>query len=220
MKILAIAQLEDRTSPDQQILKQTVQPDRVIWHEDKNPAEGINARRIRIAENHKLLQDIVKAYQPDLVWQLEGDSLLPDNCLEVLIENYKELKHPTFGYISGVQVGRHGIYALGAWHVSENEFSSVDYRLKGIQEVDATGFYCLLSPAYVWLKGVAHWTDEPYGPDVNWALSLKSQGFRNYANMDLQIGHKTKRGEIWPTHASTSNVRFVKTDSGWKYRTS
>lgn len=218
MNILCIAQVEDRTNLDAQILKQTVQPDRVIFHVDEHPAQGINARRIRITENHARLREIVKAYQPDLVWQVEGDCNLPNDALERLLVDYDMLKGDDFGYVSGIQVGRHGIYCLGAWrNFTEDGFESIDHKLTGIQPVDATGFYCLLAPTDVWLSGECEWTDEVWGPDVNWGLSIKK---RKYVDMDLPIGHIIKNGIIEPHHQSTCNVRFYNVEGRWKYRTS
>lgn len=218
MKVLCIAQVEDRKYIDFEVAKQTIQPDRVIFHVDKEPAKGINARRTRIAENHKLLQGIVKAYQPDLVWQVEGDVILPPDALERLIAHYGKLKADDFGYVSGIQVGRHGIYCLGAWvNFTEDSFESIDHRLTGLQPVEATGFYCLLAPTDVWLSGKCEWADEPWGPDVNWGLSIPG---RKYVDMDLHVGHITSTGIIRPDGISTCNVRFEKQDGRWKYKTS
>lgn len=217
MKILAIAQVEDRKNLDKQILKQTLVPDFVHFYVDKTPAKGINERRKRIAENHKKLKNIVEAYKPDLIWQLEQDVDLPEDCLQRLVERYKELKDDNFGYISGTQVGRHGLYCLGAWkNFTEDSFESIDYKLINLQKVDATGFYCLLAPTEVWLSGKAEWNDEPYGPDVVWARSIKKN---KYVDMNLQIGHITKGGIIRPSHASTCTAKFYKEDGRWKYKT-
>lgn len=212
MKILCIAQVEDRTNLDAQILKQTVQPDRVVFYVDKNPAKTIDERRKRIAENHKKLEAIVKAYKPDLVWQVEQDIDIPPNTLETLIKHYRN----GFKYISGIQVGRHGLYAIGAWkNFTENSFESINHKLEGIQEVEATGFYCLLTEADIWLSGKAEWSGEPYGPDVVWGLSITE---RKYVDMDLKIGHIIKNGVIRPEHTSTCNVRFCRNNNGWKFR--
>lgn len=216
MKILCIGAVENRTNIDEQILKQTIQPDRVIFLVDETPAQGINNRRKRIAENQEALKDIVEAYQPDLVWQVEGDSILPENCLERLIGRAIQLEDTDFGYISGIQVGRHGLYCIGAWHIGDDEFSSVDHTAKGILEVDATGFYCLLAPRDVWLEGKASWQDEPYGPDVVWGLSIPK---KKYIDMGLEIGHQIKGGIISPSDPSTTTARFYKTEKGWEYKT-
>jgi hypothetical protein len=207
MRTLCIGQVEDRTNIDQQILKQTVQPDRVILLVDENPAPDISdddaivLRRKRIVENHKKLVDIVKAYSEyDLIWQVEGDCIFKDDTFHLLLESYRQRHTPMTGYISGVQVGRHGIFALGAWRFPGDRlaFESLDHKLTGIQEVDATGFYCLLASREVWLKGNCTWDGERWGPDINWGLSLREQGYTLYANLDIPIGHRVARGELWP----------------------
>lgn len=214
--ILVVAQVEDRTNIDQQIAKQTVQPNNVFVYVDENPAQGIDARRLRIAENHKKLEEAVRDLQPDLVWQLEGDCDLPEDCLERLLDDYKLLRDKDFGYVSGIQVGRHGLYCLGAWYnFTPTSFKSVDYQKTGLVKVDATGFYCLLAPREVWLSGRASWQGEPYGPDVVWGLSINK---KKYVDMSLHIGHKVKRGIIKPSDMSTCNVLFSKEDGKWSYK--
>lgn len=223
MKILCIAQCEDRTNLDKQILKQTVQPDRVVFYIDKTPAVGIIERRKRIAENHKKLKAIVKAYEPDVVWQVEGDGDYPEDCLERLVRRFHELYDWNFGYISGIQVGRHGLYHIGAWKnfIKDKKtkqlesFESIDHDLKGLHRVEATGFYCLLAPTDVWLSGKCKWTDEPYGPDVVWGLSIKGKKF---VDMDIRVGHIVNGGIIRPEHLSTTTVRFSKKNGKWDYK--
>lgn len=220
MNILAIASVEDRTNIDKQIAKQTVQPDHTFIYVDEHPKKTIEERRQRIALNHLLLAEAVKELQPTLVWQLEGDCDLPEDCLERLVQDYIKVarEDADIAYVSGVQVGRHGLYALGAWNIPEDResFESVDHNLTGIQKVDATGFYCLLAPYSKWMEGRASWNGEPWGPDVNWGLSIKGN---KYVDMDLHIGHIVKRGIIKPEHRSTCNVRFFKKPDGtWDYK--
>ena len=222
LNILAIASVEDDTNIKKQIANQTLQPNNQFIFVDPEPAKGINSRRRRIAQNHLTLTNAVKDLKPDLVWQVEGDCDLPEDALENLVKDYKKLKGKDFGYVSGTQVGRHGLYALGAWQFREDFklFKSLDHRLEGIQEVDATGFYCLLAPAKVWLKGICEWDWDAWGPDVNWGLSLKAQGYKIYCDMDIQIGHIIKGGTIRVDSISTENVTFTQDDDGkWSYKT-
>lgn len=216
MKIIAIACVENKEPIKAEIAKQTIQPTETAILTDENPAKGINERRKRIAENQEALRKIVELSDADYVWQVEGDCVLPENCLERLVGRAIQLDDKDFGYISGIQVGRHGLYCIGAWHIGEDEFSSVDHTAKGILEVDATGFYCLLAPRDVWLKGKASWQDEPYGPDVVWGLSIPK---KKYVDMGLEIGHQIKGGIISPSDPSTTTARFYKTEKGWEYKT-
>lgn len=222
MKIMCVAQVEDRTNLNKQVLKQTKQPDRTIFWIDSNPEKGIDRRRRRISENHSKLRELVEAYEPDLVWQIEGDCELPRNCLEILIEDYKRLSDsdPKLAYVSGIQVGRHGLYCLGAWRFENDEVYSLDYRSKGFQKVDATGFYCLLADRERWLEGVADWSPkDKFGPDVNFGRSLTEKGYSIYCDMDLEIGHIHNNGIIWPHHISTCNAKFFYDDNGkWDYK--
>lgn len=223
--ILVVAQVEDRGNLDKQIAKQTIQPDDVFIYIDKNPANTIDTRRQRIAENHKILVEAVKKYKPDFVWQLEGDVDLPEDCLERLIKDHEELSKfdHRVGYVSGIQVGRHGLYCLGAWRFPNNKdsetFESLNYKLNGLQHVDATGFYCLLASTDIWLKGKVYWWEStPYGPDVNFGLSLSEQNYNLYCDMSLTIGHIVKKGIIRPEHASTCNARFYEENGRWKFQ--
>lgn len=216
--ILAIASVEDDTNIRKQIAKQTIQPDEIYIYVDKNPARSLNLRRKKIAENQNILKGIVETYDADIIWQLEGDDDLPENALEKLLEDY--YNNPD-GYVSGIQVGRHGLYCLGAWQFAEDfkSFKSLDHTLKGLQEVDATGFYCLLTSKEIWLKGLAEWEDEPYGPDVNWGISLRAQGYKIYCDMDVKVGHIIKGGIIHPDNISTCNVQFTNIEGRWHYKT-
>lgn len=215
--ILCIAQVEDRTNLDKQISKQTVQPDRTIFYVDEAPAKGIDNRRKKIADNHRRLQDLVLAYKPDLVWQVEQDGDYPEDCLERLIMDYDFLSQKNdVAYVSGIQVGRHGLYCLGAWkNFTPTSFESLDFQLIGLQEVEATGFYCLLASYDKWMSGKCDWNGEPYGPDVVWSLSIEG---KKYCDMSLTIGHIVNRGIIRPEHASTCNARFYLQDNRWKYK--
>ena len=222
LKVLCVAAVEDRENCDKQIMKQTVQPDRTIYLIDDKPAKGIEARRKRIAANQRKLQDVVRAYQHEcnVVWQIEQDGDLPEDCLEQLMKDYLKLYASVgndLGYVSGIEVGRHGLYCLGAWrNIKSDSFESLNHNLEGIQEVEATGLYCLLAPVEVFISGYPVWHDEPYGPDVVWGKSINK---RIFVDMDIRVGHITPRGTIRPEHISTTTVKFYKQDNGaWNYK--
>lgn len=219
MKILAIGQVEDDTYIREQIAKQSRQPDEVYFYIDENPADTIETRRERIADNHQKLVDYVKNTDCDYIWQLEGDAELSEEALETLVSNWESTSpDDNIAYFTGVQVGRHGLYALGAWHIAKDRtsFESLDYRKTGIQQIDASGFYCLLAPKNIWLKGKASWSGEIWGPDVNFGLSLKK--YKILADCDLHIGHKVKGGIIRPSDVSTCNVKFKRDNRYWTYK--
>jgi hypothetical protein len=228
---MLIAQVEDKANLIKQIEKQTVQPDVTFIYVDERPAQGLSMRRERIAQNHSVLLDAVERYQPDYIWQLEQDVDIEDTFLERMIE----LEKANDCVISGIQVGRHGLYCLGAWRNFKYEyndivknksdaikrelvsFESIDYKLTGIQEVEAVGFYCLFAKTKNYVKeGVADYLDEyPYGPDVVYTRQFD----KILCDMDLKVGHVTPRGIIRPEHISTCNVKFKKVNNRWEYKT-
>lgn len=233
MTVMAVAQVEDRANIDAQIKKQTTQPDRIFILVDKNPAApavslaaNINARRAKIAANHQLLRKAVMKTKPDLVWQLEGDGELPENCLDRLISSYRQLRaeNSRLAYVSAVQVGRHGLCVIGAWHFNDGpnqKYSSADPVAKGIISVDATGMYCLLADARAWLEGQCAWDGQPYGPDVVFGLSLKAKKYDIYIDMGLAVGHITENKTLYPHNVSVCRAEFYKDESKnkWLYRT-
>lgn len=220
-KTLVVAQVESDEHILREITKQTFQLTETFIYVDKSPARGIDNRRKRIANNHQIIYDYVKKSDADFIIQVEGDSVLDERTFEKLFDDLIELNSSKLGYVSGIQVGRHGLYCLGAWNIYEDTFESLDYKSLGFQVVDATGFYCLLAKRDTWLKGHCFWDAQGWGPDVNWGLSLTQQGYEIYVDMDLTIGHKIKRGVIWPRHASTCNAKFYKNQQGrWLYKTS
>jgi hypothetical protein len=212
MKILCIGQIENEEFIHGEVAKQSIQPDDVAFYVDENPAIGIKARRERIARNHNILWDMVETYKPDLVWQIEGDSVLPRNALERLVGHY--IADPGKVY-SGVQVGRHGLYCLGAWHLNDERtvLASANYQDHGLKEVNAMGMYCFLTSVDIWLSGKCEWADEHWGPDVNYFLSIDAP---KVADMDLHIGHRTKSGIIQVSDISTCNATFFKELGKWR----
>jgi len=214
MKILAVACVENDELIKEQISKQTIKPTELAIVMDYTPVKGIENRRKRIAENQNRLKEVVEKSNADYIWQLEGDSVVDDDCLEKLLG--MSLLHD-LEFISGIQVGRHGIYCLGAWvGISDDELISLDPKLGGLQPVLATGLYCLLTTKEKWLEGLASYNNEVYGPDVNWCLSINCP---KYVDMNIKVGHKIKGGIISPDDEAVCQVKFSKIDNKWSYIT-
>lgn len=225
MKILVTGQITDDQIEhvDKQLKKQTYQDFSEVFLVDHEPAKGINNRRQRIAQNHEKLHTLVdknkKKY--NYIIQLEGDSVLEPDCFTRLIARLDEVPAKDFGYVSGVEVGRHGLYCIGAWEFADDRrsFKSIDPKVKGLHEVDATGFYCLLAPTKVWLKGNCFWNEHKWGPDVNWGLSLRDQGYKIYADMDIEVGHQSDRGVIGLKNKNLCQAVFKINEHGkWRYK--
>lgn len=226
MRVTAIGQFTDDALFLEQINKQTIKVWDVIKYIDKNPVPDLDDidvlrdRRKRIAKNHLELKDFIEMQcKTEYVWQLESDSVVDKDCLERLIKLHQKLEAEgnKVGYVSGIQMGRHGLKCVGAWRFKEDgSFRSLNWGAKGIQTVDGSGFYCLLAKRDVWLKGNADWGGEPYGPDVCFGLSLKKLGYNIYMDTTNWVGHKTEKTILYPD--SGINVEFYRDINKWKYR--
>lgn len=212
MRVGVVAMVEDDKMLLREINKQTRQPDNIMIITDYAPARGIQARRHRIAVNQQMLKRAVNTLNVDMIWQLEQDVILPEDCLERLINDYEALNRP--GFVSGIQIGRHGIYCIGAWHLYDDYFISVDPKAKGFVKVNATGLYCLLTSKETWMGATATYNGEPWGPDVNWGVSISKP---KYVDMELHIGHRTNYGEIWPDHPPVCQAKFTKQGNGYAF---
>jgi len=227
-RVLVVANVESEELVREQITKQILPPGIVpedvlpfdfLILTDKKPAVGIEARRTRIAELQTDLQAEVANHldynelEPEnvLVWQLEGDSVVPEDALAILIRRF--LKNENAVY-SGVQIGRHGLYCIGAWHITNDDtvLESVDHRLKGTQVVAGMGMYCYVVRADYFIKARCWWNGERWGPDVNW---FRSMPLPKLVDMDLHIGHYYKGGIIEVDSLATCNARFTKIKDDW-----
>jgi hypothetical protein len=225
LKIAVVASIEQRHYDFviKQLVHQSYQDFDDFIYIDKQPATGIEARRKRIARNQQLLKRMMLGHDVyDYVIQIEGDSVLEPDTFKKMIKlaQFLHKRNDSFGYLSGVQIGRHGLYCIGAWHVAANrrKFQSINHKLTGLQKVDATGFYCFIAPYSVWMRGMSWWEGERWGPDVNYGLSLREQGFTLYVDMDLQIPHATERGQIDFDNINLCTVAFEKQADGlWKH---
>lgn len=217
--IVAICYAEDTALAKEQVEKQTIKVDDAIFMTDSTPAIGIEARRERIAElqvmaqwkiDRKLFTDDLKP-EDVVVWQIEGDSVIPEDALERLLKHYDTNDEAVY---SGVQIGRHGLYCIGAWHINQDEtvIESVDHNKHGLVEVDGMGLYCYIMRADLFIKAESYWSGQKLGPDVNWFRSLDVP---KYVDMDLHIGHYYKGGIIEVDSLATCNARFTKVKDEW-----
>lgn len=166
-------------------------------------------RRKRIADMHNEIKEYIN--KSDYYFLLEDDTMFPLNTLQILLKMYED--HPHAGFVSGVQIGRHGFDHIGAWRVNDvygpTAITSVPLG-EGVAEVDAAGIYCCLTKNYM------EHTFEPFedilGPDFSFGLWLRKQGLKNYINYDLKLSHLTKKKEITFQNTDIIQLEFEKTD--------
>lgn len=180
-------------------------------------------RRKRIAEIHNELKGMIGAC--DYLFLIEDDTLIPLNALERLLKAYT--LHPYAGFISGVQLGRWGFTVPGIWKV-DNVYTTKEVTSQmppktdipgqtlPTEEIDASGFYCMLTKREHYMS-VDHQTfEDALGPDVYYGLQLRQQGYKNYVDWQIQTAHLTKRGEINLRNTKIQQIKLVRTENGWQ----
>lgn len=178
---------------------------------------SLQHRRLRISDVHNELRQHVPAC--DYVFGLEDDGTFRPDALKQLLKVYG--LHPYAGLVSGVEIGRHGIAALGLWSVDDvYEPTAITSLMpgKGVQEIDASGMYAFLTKRENY---VGHefkpFGNNDLGPDVEWGLALRQQGFQNYVTWDVPIEHRKDDGTSLSLASSeVSAVTLLKSDNGWR----
>lgn len=177
---------------------------------------------MRIADIHNQIKENLG--QCTFVFGIEDDTIFQSNTLEKLQKDFT--RYPHAGFIQGVQLGRWGIPHVGAWRVddvySPTKIDSVEppvnVNLKPtIDEIDAGGFYCFLTPR---LNYMSHefkpFDHNGMGPDFNYGIELRKNGLMNYIDWSIQTVHKTKQGDISLLKTEPRHVTFVRKDNRWR----
>ena len=166
----------------------------------------------------------------DYVFLIEDDGVLPPDALSRLLADYQA--HPYAGFIEGVELGRWGIPHVGAWRADDvydtkrldsampalpellNDAGRAIGRLpdRVVEEIDAGGLYASLTR-------YGNYVDhkfQPYdgcvfGPDLEWGLALRQQGYRNYLDWSVAVEHCRPDGtNVHPRSSLPVPMRFVR----------
>jgi hypothetical protein len=194
---------------------------------------SINTRRRRIAAIHNEVRMLIKPCE--YVFLIEDDGILGPDALSRLLADY--LAHPYAGFIEGVELGRWGIPHVGAWRADDvydmkrlesamparpellNDAGRAIGRVPDhmVEEIDAGGLYACLTR-------YRHYVDHefrPYqnctfGPDVDWGIALRQQGYKNYLDWSVAIEHCRADGtSTHPRVTSPARMKFEKQLAGW-----
>lgn len=154
--------------------------------------------------------------ETDYVLGLEDDTDFPPRTLKEFLAIAKDTAD--FGIVSGIQVGRWGCTMVGIWRADQLTKPERLWTVapgRGIQRVDATGFYCFLTPTELF-KSVNHAWGDPAGPDVHYGLELRKRGYRVLADWDVPCGHRTEKGTLRPSDVDIKQIRFQKDGGTWR----
>ena len=195
---------------------------------------SINTRRRRIAAVHNACRKLIKPC--DYVFLIEDDGVLPTDTPSRLLADYQA--HPFAGFIEGVELGRWGIPHVGAWHADDvYDIKHLESAMPGrrellndvgraigripdwlVEEIDAGGLYATLTR----YERYARHEFKPYegcafGPDVEWGLALRRQGYKNYLDWSVGLEHCRPDGtSVHPRATTPFQMRFVREGDGWK----
>lgn len=177
-------------------------------------------RRMRISDIHNQIKKNLN--KCDYILSLEDDTLIPHNTLELLYNEYT--KDPYMGFISGLEIGRWGHPHIGAWKVDDlyniTEITSID-KPESVQEVDAAGFYCMLTPFEVYMSHeFKPFGNNQLGPDVDYGLELRKQGYINKVHNQILCTHLTKDKEIKFSNTEIVKVQLKKNENNDNFRIS
>lgn len=173
-------------------------------------------RRHRIAKIHNQVKEFIK--QTEYVFCVEDDTSYSSNTLKKLLEDYR--RYPQAGLIQGVQIGRHGINHYGAWTVDNLKQPTKicsQTRNHNLKESDAGGLYCVLTKAENYLAHDFKAYYDALGPDFNYGLDLRNQGYKNYTDWELFCEHYGER-EILLSSSRTQQVCFNKEEKRWRQK--
>ena len=168
----------------------------IAWSDNQPTMERkVSYRRNRIVE---MKQHTAKLVNPcDYVFSFEDDTVVPPDALKRLLA----LMSDNVGFAQGVQCGRWDLPMLGVWRVdnidSPNEIHTVPLST-GVQEVDAGGFYCYLTPYDLYTGIPYRWHDECFGPDVCYGLDVRATSLLVLTDFDLHCGHMTNHQTLYP----------------------
>lgn len=182
---------------------------------DKMKNYDMAHRRRRIANIHNFAKNYIK--DTKYIFGIEDDTTFAPNALVKLQHDMN--MNPFAGLIQGYQIGRWGIPYYGVWQADDiYEPKRMESMPKGdgIQTCDAGGFYCFITRAENYMA-VDHqpFENNGLGPDVNYGMELRRQGYMNYTDWNIGCNHHTKDGIIRPS-AETEQVTFVKVDNRWR----
>lgn len=182
----------------------------------KGPANvsSIRRRRKRISDIHNEIKEQIP--ECDFVLSVEDDTVIPASGLEKLLKDH--IKFPHAGIISAVELGRWGFLHVGAFNVDDVYVPTVVKSvplLHGVQEVDATGLYCCLVRFVIYRNHNFEPFEDVLGPDFNFGLQLRKEGYKNYIDYDIHCHHLTQKGAIIPSQSQIVQVKIEKENGEW-----
>lgn len=168
-------------------------------------------RRQRIADVKNQSKELIEKCDGEYVVCFEDDTVFDKLEFERLVTPLME--DQTIGFVEGVQCGRWGVKMIGAWQ-TDNVLNPTHIETlslgEGYQDIDGGGFYGYATRKDLYLAHDYHTQkDQPWGPDVNYGLWLRSRGFRCLIDWESPFGHNDHNRILLPDR-DISTITFKK----------
>lgn len=189
----------------------------------------VGIRRARIAEMKNQSKDLIAKTDGEYIIGFEDDTVFGnmesfDRLLNPLIEN------PKVGFVEGVQVGRHGVLMVGVWKTNLMLFDKPFTQIRTLfppdhptdstayERIDGGGFYGYATLRHLYLNHDYYTaTSQPWGPDVNFGLWLRSQQYDCLVDWRTNFGHNDNGTIAYPNTFPLTSVCYNKNTINGKW---
>lgn len=183
------------------------------WHPNE---VRLAIRRARVAEVHNQSKDLIAKTDGDLIVGLEDDTVFdrnPNWLLELITSMADDV-----GFIEGIQMGRWGANMVGVWQFDDihkpRQVKTLLPPDDGIarQEITGGGFYGYVTRRHLYLDHDYYTsTSQPWGPDVNYGVWVRQQGYKCYADWTIVFGHNDYNRTLYPDDRGVRLAQIVYT---------
>jgi hypothetical protein len=155
---------------------------------------------------------------------IEDDTIVPPQALNMLLQDFRE--NPYAGFIEGVELGRWNDTYVGAWMADDIYEPTViktimppeDRATNYLQHIDAGGFFCFMAKRETYVDhNFDTFQNNGMGPDAEFGISLRQQGYSNFIDWRIQCIHKNGDEDISMHTHIPIQVGFEKRRTRWSY---
>jgi len=128
----------------------------------------------------------------DWLLLLEDDTTVPAKVWEYSTEAFEK----GYDWVSGFEIGRWSCPCPGLWHVRDFELTTPMPGKQHLEDVDATGIFCVLTKPSTYASVKWDVWDTDWGHDVAITYALKLKGYRLGVDWRLECVHMTQEGDL------------------------
>lgn len=134
--------------------------------------------------------------EADYLLLLEDDTLIPPDSWAKLTAGMEGFEWDAgFDWVCGFEVGRWSCPCPGIWHLTETERRSARPGT-GLEQVDATGFYLVLTTPELYRSRRWDYWDKDWGHDVSITWQMTLDGYKLGVDWSLRCVHMTEDGDL------------------------